>query len=483
MKNQTKENATARLAARDLRLLLTASGRVGGKHPPGSALGCICCTSDGKGNVSLTVTSGETFASLQVGAVSSGKAEFLVPVESLREALKPAKPSDQVSLAQRGDKIEIATGNCRKLVAVPPVSTFPVPPQFRGKAQRLPETAVLAIGEALRCASTDKARLILNGVHLDTSGKGHHVVGTDGRHLYSANSFKLPVSEPAILSSNRFLDWKPIKEAEEWKLRLARESRGRSGAYEISAGAWRIIDKLVGGNYPAWRQVVPTKSELKCRAQFPPETAAELATSIPKLPISTTTTGNYRPVVLRSDGKSIELLWKEAQEEPYQAIPVPGAKTSDQPFVFSIDRPYIVKALAFGLREIEVKDEMSAARFADGKGRQMIVMPLRLDGSLPPKRPGTPPPKPRQARARNTTTSMPKRTHQRTTPAPSAFTTTPIDEALAELSKVRESLRDAAAGLTATATKLKTAKQAQRTADKEIRSVRSTIESLRKVRL
>jgi len=266
-------------------------------------------------------------------------------------------------------------------------------------------------------------------------------------------------------------------------LRLSRDSRERSGGYEISAGEWRVIGKLVDGQYPSWRQVVPSKSELGCKARFPAEAVAELAASIPKLPIATTTAGNYRPIVLRSDGKSLELLWKEGLGEPFLAIPVSGVNASGKPFVFSIDRPYLAKAFAFGLTEIEVKDEMSAARFADGQGRQMIVMPLRLDGTLPTKRPGTPPPKPKQTRARTPTPSMPKRTQHRTTTAPSAVTTAPIDEALAELSKVRESLRDAASGLTAAATKLKTAKQAQRTADKEIRSVRSTIESLRKVQL
>jgi len=214
MKTQTKENASVRLEARDLRLILTAAGKVGGKHPPGSALGCLRCTANGRHKTSLTVTDGQTFASLIV-AGSTYQGEFLVPLESVREAVKLAKQSDLVSLALRGDKIEIATGEHKKLVGPPPASAFPMPPQIRGRAQPMPSAAVNAIGEALRCASTDKTRHILNGVHLDTSGRGHHIVGTDGRHLYSANSFKLPVAEPAILASNRLLDWKPIKDADD----------------------------------------------------------------------------------------------------------------------------------------------------------------------------------------------------------------------------------------------------------------------------
>ena len=58
-----------------------------------------------------------------------------------------------------------------------------------------------------------------------------------------------------------------------------------------------------------------------------------------------------------------------------------------------------------------------------------------------------------------------------------------VDDALLDLARVRDTLREAAAGLQSAAAKLKRAKQEQRTADKEIRSVRSTLESLRKVRL
>ena len=66
-----------------------------------------------------------------------------------------------------------------------------------------------ALVEALRCASTDESRPLIRGIALDLSdGKSHHIVATDGRHLYTANSFKLPIAQPAILAA--FWSWKGL---------------------------------------------------------------------------------------------------------------------------------------------------------------------------------------------------------------------------------------------------------------------------------
>ena len=185
---------------------------------------------------------------------------------------------------------------------------------------------------------------------------------------------------------------------------------------------------------------------------------------------------------MRGDGKLVELLWKEAPDEPYQDFLIPAAKTSGKPFAISIDRKYLSKAFAFGFGEMRVTDEKSPARFADANGRQMIVMPLRMTGGLPPERPkAVAPPARMPEPARKPKPTMPKPNQTRKPPTPQAES--PIDEALLDLAKVRDTLREAATGLQSAAAKLKRAKQEQRTADKEIRSVRSTLESLRKVRL
>ncbi|MFT4549024.1 MAG: DNA polymerase III sliding clamp (beta) subunit (PCNA family) [Verrucomicrobiales bacterium] len=478
MKTETQATSIT-VAVRDLRQILTGFGKVMGKTAPDSALGCARFIADGSGHADLAATDGDTWASIRLtDAATEGKAEFLVPVDRLKELVKPAKPADLCCLSPSGDGVSISTGTRTKVVKVPPASAFPRPPVFSGKSHPLPPGAIRAIGEALRCASTDKTRGVLNGVSLDTSGKGHHIVGTDGRHLYTANSFKLPISKPAILASNRLFDWNPIKDAREWKLRHVHDKQGRGGSYEITAGAWRIIGKLVDGDYPSWRQVVPRNGDLTSKVTFDPEKLSEIAPTLTKLPVASLD-GNNHPIVVRGDGKVVELLWKEAIDEPYQDLPIPGTSSSGKPFIISIDRRYLAKAFAFGFEEMQVADEMSPARFTDSNGRQMIVMPLRMTGGIPPGRSTAPANRSRQP-ARKPRQKMPEKTPPRKAPTQPADS---IDEAMSELAKVRDTLREAATGLQSAAAKLKRAKQEQRTANKEISSVRSTLESLRKVRL
>jgi len=521
MKTQTPPQTAAptrvTVAARDLRQVLAGLGKVMGKHPPISALGCIRIVADGSGDAELAATDCESSAYVRLkGVADGGQAEFLVPFARLHELLKPASPGDPVTLSPSpdGEGAEVGCGARSRKVAAPPASAFPRPPQFAGEAHALPANAIRAIGEALQCVSTDKTRGVVNGVCLDTAGSssGHHIVGTDGRHLYSANSFRLPLAAPAILAPHRLLPWKPVRDAGGWTLRTARDKDGRGGSYELTAGAWRLVGRLVDGDYPAWRQVVPRDGDLGSCVRYAPGGIAEIASTVARLPIATA--GNHHPVVVRSDGARVELLWKEAPDEPYQAIPIRGASASGKPFAITIDRGYLAKAFAFGLGEMRVGDETDPALFGDGEGRQMVVMPLRMHGALPPQRPGGEPPRagaekqaaPRPApkpgskprpepqpkqqprpepepkpRPAPDMTDMTDKRDNRKPPAPASGA--PLDEALQDLSKLRDTLRETAAGLQATAGKLKQARQEQRGADKEMRSVRSTLDSLRKVRL
>ena len=247
MKTKT-QSTSIEVTVRDLRQILTGFGKVISRSAPDAVLGCVRCIADGSGNADLAATGGDTWASIRLlGVATEGKAEFLVPIARLKEFTKPAKPSEIVTLTPAKSGVEIKTGSRSRLVNSPPAAEFPQPPVFTGKGHPLPPGAIRAINEAFRCASTDTTRHVINGVSLDTSRKGHHIVGTDGRHLYTANSFKLPLPKPAILAPNRILDWKPIKEAEGWKFRTVRDKQNRGGSYEITAGALRIIGKLVDG--------------------------------------------------------------------------------------------------------------------------------------------------------------------------------------------------------------------------------------------
>jgi DNA polymerase III sliding clamp (beta) subunit (PCNA family) len=83
-----------------------------------------------------------------------------------------------------------------------PAAEFPDVPRINGEAIAVPDAMRAAIHQALECASDDETRLILNGAYVDVSTGSHYVVGTDGRHLFSSNSFSLPLKKSVLIPNH-----------------------------------------------------------------------------------------------------------------------------------------------------------------------------------------------------------------------------------------------------------------------------------------
>lgn len=64
--------------------------------------------------------------------------------------------------------------------------------------------------------------MILNGAYLEVSKpEANYVVGTDGRHLFSSNSFTLPLKNSLIIPAHKFVGWKEFNSDGEWQLKVA----------------------------------------------------------------------------------------------------------------------------------------------------------------------------------------------------------------------------------------------------------------------
>ncbi len=153
------------------------------------------------GQIELAATDLDTAAIVRLDATEQGEpVTFLVPFEDLNNVVKSCGRDELLLIApvekQRvalkfpigGDFIE---HRCESL----PAEEFPPIAEIRGEPTILDEALRRAVHDALQCASTDTTRLILNGAFIDVSKpKAHYVVGTDGRHLFSSNSFALPLN-------------------------------------------------------------------------------------------------------------------------------------------------------------------------------------------------------------------------------------------------------------------------------------------------
>ena len=121
-----------------------------------------------------------------------------------------------------------------------PVAEYPVTPRIKAESIPLPPELRRSIHEAMDCASTDSTRLVLNGTFIDAGNpKANYVVATDGRHLYSANSFALPLKKSLIIPNHKFLMWKEFNTDGEWQLKTDAQM------IQISSRRWRVITKQI----------------------------------------------------------------------------------------------------------------------------------------------------------------------------------------------------------------------------------------------
>jgi hypothetical protein len=387
-----------------------------------------------------------------------------------------------------------------------PVEEFPEISRFQGEAIAVPDTVRPSIHEALACASADETRLILNGAYLDVSKpEANYVVGTDGRHLFSSNSFTLPLKESLIIPAHKFIGSKEFNHDGEWQLKVASPAKKDEPGYlQLSSRRWRFITRQIEGNYPNWRQVVPGAGQFATTIEFEQEVEGVIQI-LGRMPCDDAL--NFAIGLERSDGK-LTLLGRSPGAEDWTRIEVAGVKSRGIDVRIFLNRNLLIKALQFGLTTVETIDPISPLRFSHG-GRQMIVMPTRPNPSpaATPRTPTTPSaaaepeadsapqPQPSPEPAAQDEPLAPEQPERKPIPEPinsqqntAAPTTNMVDKpaletALAQIEVVRGDFRNAIAGLNKLADALKQAQREQKTNDKDIQSVRATIRSLQTVRI
>jgi DNA polymerase III sliding clamp (beta) subunit (PCNA family) len=444
------------------------------------------------GWTAMTATDLDAFITVRLEQPSTGDPlSLLVPYDELLKIAKTCQKND--TLLMRGEKtasgmsafIEYAIGNqvAEARVESLPVEEFPETPRVKGETVAVPDTLRSSIHQALECASIDETRLILNGCFIDLSdAKCNHVVGTDGRHLFSSNSFSLPLKESVLIPSHKFMGWKEFNSDGEWQMKANPKAKEDSAPhFQISSRRWRFIGRQIEGNYPNWKQVVPDPSAFTTSLELDPM----MIQTIERMPCDDVV--NFA-IGLEWNQNRLQLVGRSPNAERPTIVEVQEVKGTGNDISIFLNRHFIVKALEFGLTKAQFIDGMSPMRFVDG-GRMMIVMPTR------PNVPATAPesaPVAEEPNQEETPTAQPAAANaapQERTPMitaetpPPATTASKLDEALEVVETLKSSCQDALAGLKDLGAKLKAAQKEQKTAEREVQIVRSTLRSLQSMKL
>ncbi len=424
------------------------------------------------GWIALTGTDLDRFVTVRLEHPAEGSpVAVLVPYDQLQQSTKNCGKDERLVIEPTPEgpliKFALAHNLGASKVKPLPVQEFPETPKIKHNPIPLPPEFRRAIHEAMDCASKDETRYVLNGTFIDS---GTYVVGTNGRILYSANSFALPMNDSIIIPSHKFLGWKEFNNDGEWQMRADKEF------FQLSTRRWRFISRHIEGQYPNWRQVVPDPKSFKTHLTIDPGKLEDIIKLIQRLPCHDE---KNRTLGLEWKNKQFVLLAKADDEDPWLRVPVADIKADGPENYIFLDRRYMLQVLQFGLNTISIIDSISPARFHNGHGKQMIVMPVRAEADASPPPPPVhqpePPPPPKPIMITTDTPVQP--------PPPSSGNKTPIEEAIDITLQFRDLFQNGLNLARDLNAKLKSINRMQRDSSKEFDALRSSLRSLQSFKL
>jgi DNA polymerase III sliding clamp (beta) subunit (PCNA family) len=495
------------LPVTELKPALIGLGKIISRRTTLPVLGHLLVQRNSEGWVTLTGTDLDNAASVRLEQPGEGgPASLLIPFAELQKTVKSCTNGEDITVEGSGKlqvtlRYPIGSQFAQQKIESLPVEEFPTLPKIDATPVPLNSGIRQAILEAMECSSTDETRVILNGAYLDVSQpSGHYVVATDGRHLFSSNSFSLPLRHSLIIPDHKFLGWREFSNDGEWQLQVQPGPKDNPGMLQISSRRWSFITRQIDGNYPNWRQVVRAPGQYNTTVVLPPETVESVLALIPKIPCHDAIN---QTVGLKVEGRKVSLRGRSNGDTKWTDLEIDGAEVKGSPVTIYLNRHFLTKALKFGLSEIEIIDPLTPLRFSNG-GRQMITMPLRADNPPPAlgKQPQAHEPgesagseahqpapsgaktergtRPRTTMTQPTTNGSTNGTNGHETHAESKPA---LETALAQIDTIKTGFREAIADLNKLTDLLKQAAREQKAGEKEVQSVRQTLRSLQSVRI
>ncbi len=188
-----------------------------------------------------------------------------VPTKRFGDIIRELPGESAVITSKKNNMITIETESCQFKIMGLPAEEFPKLPEFKDREIIKLEQSDLK--EMLRltsfAVSADESRYVLNGILLNIQNSNLVLVATDGKRLAITNK-KLP--NPTDKDINIII---PIKTVQELNRNLQGDGElslmiGQNQVM-FDLGNILIISRLIEGEFPDYRQVIPPVSEYKMR--------------------------------------------------------------------------------------------------------------------------------------------------------------------------------------------------------------------------
>jgi len=192
-----------------------------------------------------------------------------IPAKKFADILHSLPDAEEVELVvDAGGKVSLKCGRSRFGMVGAPKSEYPVLPDFnKASAFELPAALVGGmIKKTIFAASSDETRHVLNGVFWSAKKGTLEMVSTDGRRLAvmaknilpKDKEFTVIVPTKVLAEFLRLLGVLGIEDGSEEKMLVA----VTDNQITFQMKGTTLLSRLVGGSFPNYEQVIPTKKEV-----------------------------------------------------------------------------------------------------------------------------------------------------------------------------------------------------------------------------
>lgn len=296
---------------------------------------------------------------------------FLIPPDAMK-AMKQADKHTDIKITCRGPRknrelcLVMLCGGISFESRHPTleVSELPSRPVMEAEEIRIPARTLESLATVADCASTDATRYVLNGV-LFTPDDGGRLIATDGRRLASAPAevpstpFILPNQTVSVLAHPDFT-------RSDAHIRLQKVIGTEWIA--IRSGNHILMSKIIEGNYPNYRQVIPYPSPNL--VTFSPDHRISVIKWLRGL------ADHESAVILSWEKKGHLTLTQRSASDASAVLRVP-AEIEGNPPPIAFHPVYLADAFEIG-STLCLSDQLSPGICRHPSGGFCVIMPMRV---------------------------------------------------------------------------------------------------------
>ena len=318
----------------------------------------------------LATTALEVSARRRVGVQVQEQGVALVPARLLADLVKSFDPAP-VAFEAEGGQARIVCANYEGTIRCLPAEDFPSLGDPGGSRVRVGAGDLAeAVAQVSRAASKDEARPILTGVLVEVSREGLTLVATD--------SYRLAVRELTATAEEEARALVPERAMLEAGRAAAAEDRGEvelfiePGQVAFRVGSLTLTSRLIEGEFPNYRQLLPERYENRLTAS-----RQQLIDAVRRVGLMARETS---PVKLEFNALGVRL--SSSSPDLGGAVEVVEAKYEGEDLTVAFNPGYLVDGLTAAVGEqvrLEVRDGLKPGVIrGEEESFVYLVMPVRL---------------------------------------------------------------------------------------------------------